>query len=217
MNRNGLSLVELVVVLAATCLLLAAVPATYDPSVEAARARTMKARGRGIWLAVVTANAEREPLDMPPVWPKEMGLSGTDSSTDYFRRLLSSSPDAPAPVETPMDRVASDLTLAMLAGVGVPPAASAASLAASNNAWCVTCVGNDSPPETAFLFLRNVDAGPVLSAASRVKPAGGPELNLNGRTVWITRGGACLDARFEMLTGALLCPTNCPPVTVMRP
>ena len=50
-----------------------------------ARATGTAAYGRGVWIAFVAANMEREALNLPPVWPAK---GKWKSSTDYFQDLL---------------------------------------------------------------------------------------------------------------------------------
>ena len=42
-------------------------------------------RGAGVWIAILSANSEREGSGKPPVWPQDLRFDHTRTSTDYFR------------------------------------------------------------------------------------------------------------------------------------
>src|SRR5690606_6978319 len=58
-------------------------------AVDAARVTRMKSRNRGIWISLAAESDERASAGLPPLWPKDLGFTGSESSTSYFRRLLS--------------------------------------------------------------------------------------------------------------------------------
>jgi len=214
-DRNGFTIWEAIgCVVVLVILVMAFIPA-ITPNIDAARAMQLKTNGRGIWFAIASANADREAAGLPPVWPQEMGFTVTNTSTVYFRRLMSDS--SGKPIEDIKARLVSELAPDKLAGAGLPYAKTAAAFTATNNAWCVTCVSSSTPPNTTFLFSRNLDVDTVLSSTSRPVFVAS-KLTLNNRAFWVTCAGSCFDAREKWLTNAdLLVPTNCPPVAVMRP
>ncbi len=83
-SECGLTLVELVVVIAILLLFSAGVP-MGNPSnaVMSANMTAVGARGRDIWVAITGANAEREALGLPPP-------SGRGTSTLPWTRTLRS-------------------------------------------------------------------------------------------------------------------------------
>ena len=181
------------------------------------RGQSIKNRGRGIWIAVVSANSERETLVNGLVWPKELGFDHRHTSTEYFRWLKS---DTPGHIATnAADQYVSDLS-ANLLGMdyrGIPTASSAATFSSSNNAWIVICVSNDSPSDVPFLITRNVFLGQTACATStitRVKSAFHPQLDY---VIWVTRGGGCFLADFKYLTPAMLFPHTNETYDVMYP
>ena len=200
-RRSGLTMIEAIVILVVMLVLASAFDLFFDSSsIDAAKATMMKNRGRGIWVAVVSANAEREASGTNDVWPKDLGFDKSRTSTEYFRLLMSDTNGCTTTNQS--QQVASDLRTDMLGGVGVPYAASPGSFTKANNAWAALCVGDDTPSEEPFLVTRNVDIGRVASASSAItlkeaKPFG------RERAVWVTRGGGIFDTRTKFLTNSL--------------
>jgi hypothetical protein len=214
-NKNGFTLWEAIAIVVVLVILAAVLLSIEINPIDHAPGTVLKRHGRGIWAAIITANSERAPLGLPLVWPQEMSFTGTNTSTAYFQRLMA---DTNGVATTNINaQLVSDLTVWELAGAGVSSAPSPSNFKAANNAWCVTCVGTNTPPETTFLFTRNLDVGAVLCSTSRPTFVSS-ELALKHRAIWVTMNGACLEAREKYLTTAdLLVPSNCPPVAVMRP
>lgn len=172
--------------------------------VDQARTTSMKNRGRGIWTAILSGSMEREEKGLPALWPREMGLRGSESSTEYFRRLLSD--EAGAITEDTERRLASDLSPEIFAGPGLRLAVSAAAFAAENNAWQVVCIDSNAPTEAPFLISRNVDFGEWLTPTSKPRFIRSGPLNLR-HVVWVTRGGGIYDARFKTFRTEMLFTT----------
>jgi len=154
---------------------------------------TAQKQARALWLAVVAANSEREPLEQKLLWPKELGFNNTHTSTAYFQFLMSSSDvdTHPGPQETAKfqgDQIVPDLNPRMLGGQGLQTATSAAAFNADANAWIVVCISNNVPPDTPFLISRNVSLGNTLSAAS-VAERRASALNEKQNVTWVTRNG----------------------------
>lgn len=214
-DRHGLTLVEVLAIIVVLAVLAAAIPCCPERSIEQAKCTALKNKARGVWMEVVSANAEREPLGLPSVWPQEMGFAATNSSTAYFQRLMSDTNGCPT------EDANAQLTFLqpqMLAGCGVPVAPSARQFGASNNVWCVTRVCSSTPPDAVFLFTRNLAVGAVLTSTSATRILSTkPALNINKRAVWITCGGGVYDARQKFLSAKGLVSSNCPPLAVMRP
>ena len=217
MNRtrhNGLTLVELVIMIALVIVVaLALIPLIREAMLSAEVVRMKERSGRGIWIAIVSANACREPLGKLPFWPCETGYGETNTSTAYFRYLMS---DGSGNVTGNLqDQLVSDLTPLLLGGSGVPVAETASAFSSANNAWSVLCVTNDTPAEVAFLVTRNADLEQPVSSNAVVslcdeKPFG------RKRVVWVTHGGGCFDTKPRAFTGATLVPTT-NLLEVMRP
>ena len=115
-------------------------------------------KGRMIWLSVVSANAEREVLEMPSVWP----TTGYATSTDYFKYLMGWAMNVNRPTAYTPGSVAicEDLKTLVLAGLNIPPASDPGAFGSTNNAWCVVATDEKEqqvPPETPLLFTRNIE------------------------------------------------------------
>ena len=186
----------------------------------------LKSKARGVWLAIVTANSERELLEKPPLWPadlidyleKEGTPHVTENSTaeEYFNYLMSSNGVDITTVAA--DRIVGDLKPEMLTAPGLtalPPREKR--LGRNNNAWHVVIAGDAAAAETPFLISRNVNLGALAYAQNEdeISPFDDtPMVTLDEkilpfkdkRAVWITKGGSSADARKIMLRRGLLCP-----------
>lgn len=171
--------------------------------VDQARATSMKSRSRGIWAALLSGSLERESKGLPALWPRELGFTGEESSTDYFRRLLAD--EAGEMTEDAERRLASDLGLWSFGGSGLSEATSAHVFSAENNAWQVVCVDSNTPAWVPFLISRNADFGDWLTPTSQVRLIRSGPLKLR-RVMWVTRGGGIFDARFKFFNVGMLFP-----------
>lgn len=175
----------------------------------------LKSNGRGIWTAIISANAERDPKIFKPFWPKDQGFNQTRSSTEYFRMLMTTGAGQTA--TNSAYELFSDLPPGALAGHGVPRAKTIATFSSNNNAWIVICVSNETPAETAFLISRNVDLGKQVSCTSKVTFVRSPIIQPRNCVSWITIDGGCFDARPEDVTAARLFPDTNETYDVMYP
>jgi len=175
----------------------------------------LKSNGRGIWTAIISANAERDPKIFKPFWPKDQGFNHTRSSTEYFRMLMATGAEQAA--TNPAYGIFSDLLPGTLAGHGVPRARTIATFSGNNNAWIVICVSNETSADTTFLISRNVDLGKQVSCTSKVTFVRSPIIQPRNRVSWITCGGDCFDARPEDVTAARLFPDTNATYDVMYP
>ena len=169
--------------------------------VDLARATRMKSRHRALWVALVCASDERVSVGRAPLWPKDLGFTGSETSTAYFRRLLA--PEAGQVVERRQDWLVPDLSFWALGGPGLREAAAAKDFGPENNAWQVVCIGEDADAGAPFLNSRNVDFGDTLTPTSQVRFVRSGPLRLR-RVVWLTRGGGTYDASFRVFTPAML-------------
>ncbi len=199
---KGFTLVEMLVVIAIIAILAAALFPAITSAMNQARATAMKNKGRGIWLAITSANMEREPLGFPSLWPKELEDSeNINTSVDYFNYLLSDGDNKNTIVRDADARLVSDLTPEALIVQGVP-VANTASLSDENIAWHVGVVSDITPGEMPFLFSKNLssthttiqgatgdDDSTRLTLDPEAKPFG------NARAVWVNKGGGIFDAR----------------------
>lgn len=172
-------------------------------AIDGARATRMKSRARSIWAAVLCASNEREARGLSALWPRELGFTGTERSTDYFRRLLSD--EAGELTDDARRRLVSDLSTWELGGPGLPEVLSIDEFSAEHNAWQIVCIDSNAPPTYPFLISRNVDLGDWLTPTSSIRLIRSGPLNLR-HVVWMTRSGGIFSAPFRQVHPRLLPP-----------
>ena len=200
-TSQGFSLVELPVVIFALSLMSVAAIPGVERGMDSARANSLKSTGRSIWLAIQSANNEREPLGKYSLWPKDLQEKKKDkissSSLKYWQFLFSKG-DGNAQDDPEMQLVA-DLTCSALAAPEVPTAAKPSALKADNVAWRVAEVNAESAAALPFIVTKNYngktrftsvdnDSDETLALNPAAKPLG------DSYVVWVTIGGASLDA-----------------------
>ncbi len=206
LRKKAFTLVEMLVVIAIIAILAAALFPAIQSAIDSAKATSMKNKGRGAWIAVTSANAEREPLGRESLWP---GLLGTNStSTKYFKYLMSDGSigltGEPGPQNNEQDRLCSDMKPDMLAGAGVTASATADTFGQDNNAWGVFSVKDSDNSDVPFMLSRNVSFGTgVLTTNSTATWTDIAPFGIK-RAVWVTRGGGCFDARKKYVTTSLV-------------
>lgn len=217
--RKGFTLVEMLVVIMIIAILAAALFPAISAAIAQAKSTAMKNKGRGIWTAVLSANAEREPLGMGNVWPGPQMVAGSPptavvptTSTDYFKYLLGCGLGSGGQANSTLgNAICEDLKVPSLAGAGVNPASDPVSFVAVNNAWCAcpSNYGTNPVSEDAFICTRNIDFEPTAASGATVPStsksilmeASNPLLgtfSLN-RGIYVTYGGACVDRRAKYM------------------
>lgn len=152
----------------------------------------IKRKGRGIWIAITSANMEREPLNLPKIWPLDLENDDrtakyTVDTKSYFSYLLSNGDGIP--VKEAAERVVCDLSPEALFENGL-------------FIWKVCKIGNNSRPDAPFLVTSNIsingetiesssDNGKVQISLNDVPPLG------NKMVVWVTRGGGVFSSSAE--------------------
>ena len=215
---KGFTLVEMLVVIAIIAILAAALFPAIQNALNQARATAMKNKGRGIWVAVLSSNMEREPLNQGPLWPANIKdevagagafIGDPGESAKYFTCLMSDGTEANIGTVT-LDRelrLVSDLTAEMLIAQGVVPFTDVGAIPAANIAWRVAEIGDRSAEELPFIVSKNfkptideihqaatADENILIDLDAAVKPFG------SKHGVWITRGGGTFDARRRYLS-----------------
>ena len=215
-REEGFTLVELLVVIAIIALLASALFPAINGAMNQARATALKNKGRGVWTAVLSANMEREPLNLDSVWPAD--LMGDDAADDskisgntadaYFSYLLSAGEStSDTTIEGDADsRVVSDLTPESITAQGIPAAAIGSSVEPKNCAWHVLGVNNSTPGEMPFMITKNVDISGSIQQVQDDKTTKLASFKADtdpfraARAVWVTRGGSVADARPKFFT-----------------
>lgn len=195
-SASGLTLVELVVVVAVLLTLLSALfggSLSNDPLLE--NMTVVGARGKDIFVALAAANAERQALGLPSLWPRDYGAGGGTNetalalpaftnSTAYFAWLLGAQDDA-LPGWTPQAR---GINYGKLVGAGVRMCpVTNRFLTAENNMWTVAKnVRDDMNDFLPLLVSRNIDAS---SLAARATEGDLQEKSLRFDSAWKTPFG----------------------------
>ena len=172
-NKHGFSLMELAVLNGVGLLFTATLIPAITNAQRNAEMTAVGARGRDIFIAIVGANIEREPLGLGDVWPKtqlkeepegwgqrrinteDITSKTFQSSTSYFYELLDGAnignPRQWAPYVRGFD-------YSKLAGAGVPAKVGAGELRPENNMWCIAGNIRDEMEDVIpVLITRNVD------------------------------------------------------------
>lgn len=85
-ENKGFTLVELLVVIGILGILASALFPAISSAMLRATMTAVKSKGRNIYMAIVSANTEREPLGLGNIWPKTKAT--TDDTKDIKRHTL---------------------------------------------------------------------------------------------------------------------------------
>jgi len=135
--------------------------------------------GKDIYVAIIAANTEREPLGLGNVWPKTLIPSGTDTtvkdisntpynnSSDYFYDLY----DGDNVGRLGHNPYVRGFDYSKLAASGVPAKVGGGKLTAENNMWAIVAnITDEDDDHIPLLITRNVDVKAIERAiASGIK------------------------------------------------
>jgi len=218
-----MTVVELIVVAAVLFVLASALTPGISNAPLQANMTAVGSRGRDIFVAIERANAERVPLGLPPLWPKNFDSAfdsnrealaelDFDTSTEYFKWLIDE-PHLDTPQWSP--RV-TGVDYSKFAGAGVP-ACPNRNLTATNNLWTVVKnVRPDMDGAIPVLVTRNIDAsslaprvteGDIKTKSLRFDPAWRTPFSDKGY-VMIRKGGGVFKARRKYMSYAVICETH---------
>ncbi|MBO7166211.1 MAG: type II secretion system protein [Kiritimatiellae bacterium] len=212
LTKKGFTLVELLVVIGILGILMGALFPAITSAMIKANMSACSMRGRNLFVAITSANTEREAAGLGSVWPRtqaaEAGAAGGDkdisengysSAYMYFNDLFDvkdmNKPEEWSPFVTGVD-------LTCLSGAGVAPVAAGSELVANNVGWCVGANVQDELEDIVpILVSRNINCGELLKeyASGRDKvglgKAGGSQYNTpfgNKGYVIIRKGGGVI-------------------------
>ena len=167
----------------------------------------MSTRAKDIYVAIVSANMERESLGLGTVWPRsgqkmeegdDISKMRFENSSDYFS-VLCDSGKLGTRDWTPY---VFGFDYSKCAGAGVPAKEEPGRLTAANNAWIVAANVTDDMPDWLPLFItRNVDPASFIPEAGDlreqyIRPSGKHITPFGNKGfVMIRKGGAVVRMR----------------------
>lgn len=218
MKSKGFTLVEMLVVIAIIAILAASLFPKIKDAMNSARATSLMTKGRGIYNAVITANAAREPHGLPSVWPSDVkdGVDGFSvGSVSYFTYLMSDD-ETIGTIAKEGQRIAADISPDSLSANGTKAYVSGA-LQDDHCAWRVCEVGDNASSSIPFLITKNFQKDEIKFSGDSdrgkleltdKKPFG------NTLAVWITVGGSAQKAEPIYLTNKIVMGNNETNITV---
>jgi prepilin-type N-terminal cleavage/methylation domain-containing protein len=165
-NSKGFTLVELLVVIGILGILSAALFPAISNAMMKANMAAVAARGRDIYIAITSANTDREPLGLGNVWPKTTQETGVDTtskdiatqtyqnSSKYFYDLY----DGENVGTDTHDPYVKGFDYSKLAGAGVAAMSGKGELKPGNNMWVIAGNIRDEMEDIIpILVTRNLD------------------------------------------------------------
>jgi hypothetical protein len=148
------------------CLIISQFIPSFETPAIVPNMAAVATRGKDVYVAIIGANTEREPLGLGLVWPKTQLKPGTDvssgdigvktftNSSDYFYELY----DGPNEGTTNHSPFAMGFDYSKLAGAGVPFKSGAGKLSPTNNTWIIASnITEEDDDRIPVLLTRNVD------------------------------------------------------------
>jgi hypothetical protein len=169
LQKSNFNLASLVVIVVLLGLLVAVFFPCISGSMLKATMAAVSSRGKDIYVAIIGANTEREPLGLPPVWPRsnppstnafDISQMNFTNSTDYFYSLY----DGDHYGTTNHNPYVRGFDYSQLAGAGVPAHSGNGRLKPENNLWTIAKnVREDMDDIIPILVTRNIAAECLVS------------------------------------------------------
>jgi len=164
MQKSNFNLTSLVVIVVLLGLLALALQPCISSSMWMANMTAVGARGRDIYIAITSANTDREPLGLPAVWPQsnpptnnavDISKMNFTNSTDYFWALY----DGDHLGTTNHNPYVKGFDFSKLSGAGVPAHQGQGRLKPKNNLWTIAKNVRDEMEDIIpILMTRNLAA-----------------------------------------------------------
>jgi hypothetical protein len=142
MQNSKFNLTSLVVIVVLLVMLALALFPAISGAIMKSNMAAIGAHGKDIYVAITSANAEREPLGLPPIWPKsnspitnaaDISQLNFTNSTDYFWALY----DGDHLGKTNHHPYVRGFDFSKLAGAGVAVHSGDGRLRPENNIWTI--------------------------------------------------------------------------------
>ena len=215
---KGFTLVELLVVIGILGILMGALFPAISAAMIKANISACSMRGRNLFVAITSANTEREAAGLGSVWPRTQGADSSGGEQDISEKSYSSAyqyfndlfdvknmknADSWSPYVTGVD-------LGCLSGAGVNPVQAGNELKAENVGWCVGANVQDNMEDIVpILVSRNVEC----SSLRKKYESGNEKMEFSSTYstpfakkafVMIRKGGGAIGMTTKYLTTAVV-------------
>ena len=215
--KKGLNGFEIIAVTILIIIILLVVPPIISHYGHDRHTIMLQTKSRMIWLAIMSANAEREILGQPSLLPGDLANQGITFSNaeTYFTYLMSDGTNTQVIATNRNDRLVYDLDPPTLRDGAMPMANAEAPVLPQNNMWHVVNVTTNSSAQTPFLVTRNVKASAIAYPTPlELENKKGVPLPIDDKVVpfksklifAVNLGGTAISMSSKKITRPRLCP-----------